>query len=708
MRIYPAGASPIISKNGFMKKFCLLYTIVLFSACTLNANSILLKPGFAIFINDTVSQAIANTLDILQRDLRNTLGRESEIISDADQLKELSNGLIVVNQEAGTIPSIDALEGFERHKLFVRNGNLVLQGSDLRGTLYAIYSFSEQFLGVKPLWFWASSPFKAQQSIAIPDSYAFDPGEPYVKYRAWFPNDQDMFEPWRQLSDLHDEILYETLLRLKLNTIEVEKTIDYSEKGTITDHTKLIHRYGLIITFHHHSPMNSKLSDWEKYWEMMGKEGAPEFELSYMPELEEFWRYNVKTLIENGIDEIIWGVNFRGDGDIPFWTTFTDAPAGMKERGQIINRAVNRQIRILKEENGGVLPVTRMIFYDEMSDLLSERWIAPPKEKNLIWNFVAARRDHFPNEDIQSLSIHEDVRLGYYMNLQFTSTGSHMAQAEGPWKMEKNYRYVDSKNSEPLTFSVTNAGNIREHLLTLSANAEMMWNFNTYDSDRFLVDFCKLYYGEEHSETIYGLYKNFFHAYWNQKKNDLEDFERQYIFHDLRYKQTIRQLAPIFFEPVVSNPLEDYAHEQLPNRTFRIVPEDNGAENQLEAIISGTSDSYEKFRDVAQLADSLLHFLPQDSRVFFNDNLLQPAHFMMNLNDAVHNYFKAYITASKPEQFALLKESLYAAEKARLSLYRMAHNQFETWYAHERIFDIDDFVGRIKDTYDTAVDKTSR
>jgi hypothetical protein len=689
-------------KPEIMKRSFLIYTILLLFAFQLHAKDVLLHPGFTIYVNDSVSPAIINSLDILQRDLRNTLGQESVIRSDWDQLKGVSNSVIILNQEAGNSASIAPLEGFEQHKLFVHNGNLILQGADIRGTIYAILSFSEQFLGVKPLWFWSGSPFKAIRHIEIPGAYAFDSGEPYVKYRAWFPNDQDMFDPWRQLSGINNEILYETLLRLKMNTIEVEKTIDYSTPGAITDNTRIIDRYGLIITFHHHSPMNSKLRDWHTYWEMMGKEGGPEYKLSFMPELEEFWRYNVKTLIDNGIDDIIWGVNFRGEGDIPFWTTFEDAPENMKERGQVINKAVSKQVQILKEENGGRLPMTRMIFYDEMSDLLAEGYLAPPKEENLIWNFVAARRDHFPNEDIRSLSINEDVRLGYYMNLQFTSTGSHLAQAEGPWKMEKNYRYLDSKNKQPMAFSVTNAGNIREHLLTLTANAEMMWNFNTYDSDAFLVNFCKIYFGEEHAESVYELYKKYFHAYWNQKKNDLPDFERQYIFHDLRYKQAVRQLSPLFFDPVDMNPLKDFSWEQLPNRTFRIVPEDHGVGNQVDALIKGTYHSYKKFSKVAQMADSLSPCLPPDTRGFFNDNLRYQAHLMMNLNDAVHNYCRAYISNSKEEQLSLLRESLYAAEKAKLSLYRMAHNQFETWYAHERIFDIDDFVSRIKNTYDTV------
>ena len=64
--------------------------------------------------------------------------------------------------------------------------------------------------------------------------------------------------------------------------------------------------------------------------------------------------------------------------------------------------------------------------------------------------------------------------VGYYMNLQFNSSGSHLAQAEGPYKMEQNYRMVDSICGGNLIFSVVNDGNNREHVLTLSVNSGMM------------------------------------------------------------------------------------------------------------------------------------------------------------------------------------------------------------------------------------------
>ena len=101
----------------------------------------------------------------------------------------------------------------------------------------------------------------------------------------------------------------------------------------------------------------------------------------------------------------------------------------------------------------------RVTFYDELSDLLAKGYLRPPVGDNILWTFVAARRDHYPNDDIVSFDTATRVKLGYYMNFQFTSTGAHLAAAEGPWKMEFNFRYVNSRRS--LALSVVNAGNLR-------------------------------------------------------------------------------------------------------------------------------------------------------------------------------------------------------------------------------------------------------
>ncbi|MCF8381904.1 MAG: T9SS type A sorting domain-containing protein [Bacteroidales bacterium] len=688
-----------------MKKYMLLFLTLINFSFYAHSQDVQLTPGFTIFVNDSLAAPIRNTLDILQRDLKNVLGEESTIVTDLSGLEGVSNAMIIINEEAGRIADVDSLGGFERHKLFAQNRNLVLQGSDTRGTLYAIYTFSEQFLGVKPLWFWSSSSFLKKNNVNIPSSYSFDSGEPYVKYRAWFPNDQDMFSPWRKVSETNNEIWLETMLRLKLNAVEKGSLADYSDELAVSEEAKLIDQYGLKISFTHTVALNSHLGNWDDYWTGIRKITPPAILLSNQTQLEEFWRYNIRSMVESGI-EPIWGIGFRGEGDIPFWETYTDAPQSMTERAQVINEMVARQVQILKEETGLEAPLMKMTFYNENSDFLAAGLLSPPEEESFIWCFVAARRDHYPNDDIQTISIPAEVYLGYYMNLQFTSTGSHLAQAEGLWKMERNLRYLDAKNSQPLHFSVLNAGNLREHLLTLSANADMMWHFNNYDSDNFLQNFCSYYYGPEHADIIAELYRNFFYAYWNQKKSDLEGFDRQYIFQDLRYKQAVRQISDKFFKTVDLNPLKDYSSEQVPNRTFSIVPADNGVDNQVEAMLNGTGESYDKFSRVVHAADSLYNLLDDVERLFFNDNLRSQARFMMYLNESLYHYVSAYISGSDDEKLEHLTVALKAAYNVRESIRESAHGSFTSWYSSESVFNLSDYIQRISETWRQAGGET--
>ena len=72
---------------------------------------------------------------------------------------------------------------------------LVIAGSDKRGTIYGIYELSEQ-LGVSPWYWWADVPPKKRAAAyVLPGRYAS--GEPKVKYRGIFINDEEpAFGPW--------------------------------------------------------------------------------------------------------------------------------------------------------------------------------------------------------------------------------------------------------------------------------------------------------------------------------------------------------------------------------------------------------------------------------------------------------------------------------------------------------------------------------
>ncbi len=78
------------------------------------------------------------------------------------------------------------------------------------------------------------------------------------------------------------------MLRLKLNSVEINRSSDYSKLFAITADTKLIDEYGLKITYHHTSALNSPYKYWDEYWTQIRHLDTPELLLSNTPYIEEF------------------------------------------------------------------------------------------------------------------------------------------------------------------------------------------------------------------------------------------------------------------------------------------------------------------------------------------------------------------------------------------------------------------------------------
>jgi hypothetical protein len=640
----------------------------------------------------------------LQRDLERVLGAPSPVVH---ALPGTAGRNAIVVRGTGKLTEAfgdSSLSGNEAHLLTVSNvagaPHVVLQGSDMRGTIYAIYTFSEKFLNIPPLWFWASWEHERLSSVTVPADTRILFREPYVKWRAWFPNDRDLLNPWQQRSPENDEAFLETMLRLKMNTLE-GRLMDggaWNTPYTAGREARAARDRGLVITGHHIFSFGSSIRDWDTYWQKIRKQEPPPTSIKSIDALKDFWRYHIETGLREGM-EAIWLIGFRGNRDIPFWAFYEDSPETDAERGAVIEQMMDEQVSLLKEITGDASPPMRTTLYAEKSTLFAAGHLRPPAEPTLIWNFVAARRDHFPAPDLQAMDVPDDRPLGYYMNFQFTSSGSHLAQAEGPWKMEHNFRYVDGKNKRPLEFSVVNAGNVREYVMTMSANAAMMWGFQEYDTDAFMLGFCERYFGPEHAADVAELYNDFFGSYWQQKKPDLDGFPRQYIFQDMRYARAIEQLTAHFARGFTPNPLQDRAAwVPTPGEYFRIVPDDSGADNQLEAIVNGTESSISKLKQVLETADALYEVLPQDRRVFFNDNLRVQARFMLHMNKTLNAVTRAFMTLETgvgEETVNQLESAANSLEAVRRTLDEAEHGRFAGWYDSDTKFKLNGLEERI-------------
>jgi hypothetical protein len=261
-----------------------------------------------------------------------------------------------------------------------------------------------------------------------------------------------------------------------------------------------------------------------------------------------------------------------------------------------------------------------------------------------------------------------------------------MVAAEGPWKMERNLRIVGRLSPTGLTFSVMNAGNVREHLMELSAHAALTWDFDSYDSDRFLHNFCATYFGKVHADEAADLYRGLYNAYWQQRDPDLPGFERQYIFQDLRLAKAITILA----DRLKAAPDREKDLNPFPGGDwYRIEPEHHGVTTQVEALADGMARSVAELEAVTEMADALVNRLPESARPFFNDNLRAQARFLLHASNVVRNLAEALLARStdEPQDVENHLDQAAQAAKAMVDAVRITrHGPFEGWYDIEQNF----------------------
>ena len=682
---------------------CLSMAIPNYASSNNNGFLKLEKNKFRIVVSEQEPGSIKIALEAFKKDFSSIMG-SVPIVADKIDQDDQTPQIVIVNRASGAMKvpfnKNRKLDGFESHRIYAHaaNNRIYLEGFDTRGTIYAIYTFSEKFLGVPPLHYWSSwIPVENDEILVANDCDIFFKS-PQVRYRSILPGDQDFFNPWKKLSKENENVWLETVLRLKLNTVETYSTIEPDYK--LSDYAYLIDKYGLVITSHHTSGLNTSFGTWEEYWEKVRKMDAPKLVLANESAIKDFFRYNAETVKRNGIENL-WTVAFRGRVDQPFWSVFDDAPKGDKERAEVINKMLLTQLDIIKEVTGNPNPYVRITFYDEIASLMAAGYLKPPEGENMIWTYVAARRDPYPYDDLVNFNSEKPVKLGYYMNFGFASTGPHVAPAEGPWKMEFNYRYINNKS--PLYFSVVNVGNFREFVLELSANAKMLWDYDPYSTEEFMLDYCTQYFGAKHAKQVAQLYKDYYNAYWLPKAGEFQGMERQFIFQDLRYARAFDHIYRVFYssgEKLNMNPLREIGYESVPGRTFRIDCEFNRSENQVDAILYGMKETIPQFESVADRCSKMMLVLDSDKQTFFNDNLRIYSYYMSYLSKTLYHYVYAYKNQAKKDVLIKNLESAHdEAVQAKKYIYEGQHGIFSTWYSNAdpltRTFQIDSLIHKI-------------
>ena len=641
-----------------------------------------LRPGVPVVVDPIEPLPVRKAAEDLRRDLAKVFGETSPLRPQAPAAEE---EIAIIISSRGNEASI---AGPESHAMIVRDGHVHLLGSDVRGAIYAIYSFSDEVLGIPPWWFWARWAPEPQDEISIPGHLNQVWSAPDVRWRGWFPNDTDLLSPWLQEDyEVRWDAMLETMLRLKLNLLDIGEF-----SGKSLRKLRLPRDRGLAVTTTHMAPFGATLRNWDGFWkEHRPSAVVPPLRLDDTDDLETFWKHHIELAQREKV-EMVWTIAFRGDGDRGFYRTFPGAPDSAPKRAEVIESMLRRQLDLLRASHGGKLPPVRTVFYDEVSDYLGAGLLTPPRAPDLIWNFTAARRDHFPATDVLGKHFQTDQRIGYYFNLQFTSSGSHLADGEGPWKLDRNHRMLLDSGGD-FELGIVNSGNTREFTLGLEAHARLLWDLDSFRAGPFVDSFSQRYWGPEHGPAIATLYREFYDAYWCQRPSDLQNFPRQYIFHDLRIARASRDLLK------AATDLEERSKilDERDSGFYRIGDVSEGIDARINALVTGVSASAERFANVAAQCDKIAPRLPDQGAAFFHDGLKRQAKFMTAASRCLLACADGYRDRASPVTYReAMQRAMIEIKSMESALAPQNEGDFAKWYSTETIFGVAETKGMVQ------------
>ncbi|WP_155833084.1 glycosyl hydrolase 115 family protein [Hymenobacter swuensis] len=365
---------------------------------------------------------------------------------------------------------------------------LVIAGSDKRGTIYGIYDVSQQ-MGVSPWYWWADVPTKPQKALHVAAG-RHSQGEPQVKYRGIFLNDEaPALSGWakEKFGGINSKMyghVFELLLRLKGNYLWPAMwgnafNDDDKQSPVLAD------EYGIVMGTSHHEPMLRAQQEWKRF----GK-GSWNYQTNEKT-LQDFWRQGIVNM---GTHESIVTVGMRGDGDEP-----------MSEDSNIalLEKIVADQRRIIGDVTGKPATQTPQLWalYKEVQDYY-DRGMRVPDDVTLLLcddNWGNLRKLPKPGEKPRA--------GGYGIYYHFDYVG-------GP----RNYKWV---NTNPLPriweqmhlaheyganqIWIVNVGDLKPMELPISFFLDYAWNPARISADQvaaYTRQWAARQFDDKHAEAI--------------------------------------------------------------------------------------------------------------------------------------------------------------------------------------------------------------
>jgi hypothetical protein len=463
--------------------------------------------GAASVIHYDISDypGVIRAINDLQNDIDSVTGKRPELIVNGQSSEfEIIIGTLGKSKQIDKLVSSNKLDVKEiegNWESFIiatipnsdkkTKNSLVIAGSDKRGTIYGIYELSEQ-LGVSPWYWWADVPAKKRASAYV-KSGIYVSGEPKVKYRGIFINDEEpSFGGWsrNKFGGVNPKMythLFELLLRLKANYLwPAMWGKSFNEDDPMNP--VLADEYGIVMGTSHHEPMMRAQKEWSTHREEYGN-GEWNYRTNEKG-LKQFWEDGLER---NKDYEQVVTMAMRGDGDLPM----TDAGSA-QENFRLLEKIFADQRDIIEKVTGKPAKETPQIWalYSEVLEYY-DQGIDIPEDMIVLFcddNWGNVRRlpelEEKPHPGGYGIYYHVDLH-GAPRSYQWLN----MTQIPHMWEqLQLTYSYGVDK------VWILNVGDLKPNEYPMDFFLKMAWNptaFNQNNLDDYAIQFCADKFGEE-------------------------------------------------------------------------------------------------------------------------------------------------------------------------------------------------------------------
>lgn len=601
-----------------MKKVLLLLWLSIVSLSMFSAEQFIsftpLADYFPLIVNgqpciikcdSNIDKGVKIAIDNLQQDIFNVCGTKPEILTEGNNKRCVLIGTYQspIIQQLIKSKKLNKNELNEKTEKFLLqiitnpcegvDEALVIAGSDKRGTIYGIYELSRQ-MGVSPWYWWADVPVAKQKNVYIKPGIYTD-GEPAVRYRGIFLNDEaPCLTSWVKHTygtKYGDHRFYarvfELILRLRGNFMWPAMW-SWSFYADDPENSKTANEMGIIMGTSHHEPMARNHQEWAR----KRKEYGVWDYTSNQKTIDQFFREGIERAADT---EDLITIGMRGDGDAPMGGKEGkdhEYAARDKDNIRLLEKIFKNQRRIIKEVTGEAPEKRPQVWaiYKEVQRYYDMGLRAPDDVIMLLTDDNWGNVTRLPNAEERKhpggwgMYYHVD-----YVGAPRNSKWLNVTPIQNMWEqLQLTYDYGVDK------LWILNVGDLKPMEYPITLFLDMAWNPKQYTADNLQEhprQFCAQQFGKEQADeamhilNLYSKYAgrvtpemldcktyNLKTGEWKQVSDEFVKLEaealRQYTTLKPKYKDAYKQLI-LFPVQAMANLYEMYYAQAMNHKLYK-------------------------------------------------------------------------------------------------------------------------------------------